>query len=401
MAQQNILVTGAAGFIGSKVCEFLLTKPELIPSSLGVESKHFPISSPLGGEGKDEGVKSVNVIGIDNMNDYYDVRLKQWRLDQLKKLNSHCKEPSSSVIARNPELVEGDEAISSNRFVFNKVDIEDYTALKKLFQKYTDTPLPRYSDTQKSSVSPFLSIINLAARAGVRYSLENPFIYYTTNVIGNLNLLELCREFGVKKYILASTSSLYAGQKMPFKETLPVNEPISPYAASKKSGEVTCYTYHNLYDIDVTILRYFTVYGPASRPDMCPLRFISWVDQEKPVIIYGDGNQSRDFTYVDDIAQGTIKALKPLGFEIINLGGDKPCKLMDFLQIIQNKLNKPNKLNIIYEPFHPADMMATWADITKAKKILNWQPEIKLEQGIESAVKWFIENRSWVTKIKL
>jgi len=383
MARQNILVTGAAGFIGWKVCEFLLTKPDLIPSSLeakgkhspipsflGAKGKHSPIPSPLGGEGKGEGVKvkSINVIGIDNMNDYYDVRLKQWRLEQLKKYPN---------------------------FTFHQLDIENYGVLKKLFQQYSMSPIHR------NSVSPFLSIINLAARAGVRYSLENPFIYYTTNVIGNLNLLELCREFGVKKYILASTSSLYAGQKMPFKETLPVNEPISPYAASKKSGEVTCYTYHNLYDIDVTILRYFTVYGPASRPDMCPLRFISWVYQEKPVIIYGDGTQSRDFTYVDDIAQGTIKALKPLGFEIINLGGDKPCKLMDFLQIIQNKLNKPNKLNIIYEPFHPADMMATWADITKAKNILAWQPEIKLEQGIESAVKWFVENRSWAAKIKL
>ena len=290
-------------------------------------------------------------------------------------------------------------------------------SLKKLFQKYSDSPKSTAQSahnrphTLNKSVGaktaskmpepPFTAVINLAARAGVRYSLENPFIYYTTNVIGNLNLLELCREFGVKKYILASTSSLYAGQKMPFKETLPVNEPISPYAASKKSGEVTCYTYHNLYGIDVTILRYFTVYGPASRPDMCPLRFISWVDQEKPVIIYGDGTQSRDFTYVDDIAQGTIKALKPLGFEIINLGGDKPCKLMDFLQIIQNKLNKPNKLNIIYEPFHPADMMATWADITKAKDILAWQPTIKLEQGVDAAVQWFIENRSWMAEIKL
>ena len=351
MAQQNILVTGAAGFIGWKVCEFLLTKPELIPSDLMTNDS-----------------MTISVIGIDNMNDYYDVRLKQWRLEQLKKYPN---------------------------FTFHQLDIENYTVLKKLFQQYSMSPIHR------NSVSPFLSIINLAARAGVRYSLENPFIYYTTNVIGNLNLLELCREFGVKKYILASTSSLYAGQKMPFKEDLPVNEPISPYAASKKSGEVTCYTYHNLYDIDVTILRYFTVYGPASRPDMCPLRFISWVDQEKPVIIYGDGTQSRDFTYVDDIAQGTIKALKPLGFEIINLGGDKPCKLMDFLQIIQNKLNKPNKLNIIYEPFHPADMMATWADITKAKNILGWQPNINLEQGIESAVKWFIENRSWAAEIEL
>jgi nucleoside-diphosphate-sugar epimerase len=274
MEQQiNILVTGAAGFIGWKVCELLLTKPELIPSDIMTNDS-----------------MTVSVIGIDNMNDYYDIRLKQWRLEQLKKLNSHCQEPSSSVIARNPELVEGDEAISPNRFMFHKLDIEDYASLKKLFQKYsvhsksTAQSAHNRPDTLNKSVGaktaslmpepPFTAVINLAARAGVRYSLENPFVYYTTNVIGTLNLLELCREFGVKKFILASTSSLYAGQKMPFKEELPVNEPISPYAASKKSAEVTCYTYHNLYDIDVTILRYFTVYGPASRPDMSPMEMV-------------------------------------------------------------------------------------------------------------------------------
>ena len=367
MKQQiNILVTGAAGFIGWKVCEFLLTKPELIPSSLEAEGKYSPISSPLGGEGKGEGVKSVNVIGIDNLNDYYDVRLKQWRLEQLKKYPN---------------------------FTFHKLDIEDYDGLKELFQQYFRSPVPRSTD------SPFLAIINLAARAGVRYSMENPFVYYTTNVIGTLNLLELCRELGVKKFILASTSSLYAGQKMPFKETLPVNEPISPYAASKKSAEVTCYTYHNLYDIDVTILRYFTVYGPASRPDMSPLRFISWVYQEKPVIIYGDGKQSRDFTYVDDIARGTIMALKPLGFDTINLGCDRPHELLEFLKLIEEKLGK--KAKIINEPMHPADMKATWADITKAKKILAWQPTVKLTQGLDESVKWFTDNRSWITKIKL
>ena len=186
---------------------------------------------------------------------------------------------------------------------------------------------------------------------------------------------------------------------MPFKETLPVNEPISPYAASKKSAEVTCYTYHNLYDIDVTILRYFTVYGPASRPDMSPLRFISWVYQEKPVIIYGDGKQSRDFTYVDDIARGTIMALKPLGFDAINLGCDQPHELLEFLGIIEEKLGK--KANIVHEPMHPADMMATWADITKAKKILGWQPSVKLTHGLDESVKWFTDNQDWAVKIKL
>jgi len=359
----NILVTGAAGFIGWKVCEFLLTKPELIPNDIMTNDS-----------------MTISVVGIDNMNDYYDVRLKEWRLDQLKQLSRHCEESS-------------DEAISHNRFKFHKLDIEDYASLKDLFKDYTDTPTPSHSHT------PFSAVINLAARAGVRYSMENPFVYYTTNVIGNLNLLELCREFGVKKFILASTSSLYAGQKMPFKEDLPVNEPISPYAASKKSAEMSCYTYHHLYDIDVTILRYFTVYGPASRPDMSPLRFISWVYQEKPVIIYGNGMQSRDFTYVDDIAWGTIMALKPLGFEMINLGCDKPYKLLDFLGMIEKNLGK--KAKITHEPTHPADMQATWADIAKAKAVLKWKPGINLEQGIKESIQWFNENKTLAANIKL
>lgn len=364
MSQQiNILVTGAVGFIGWKVCEFLLTKPELIPNDIMTNDS-----------------MTISVVGIDNMNDYYDVRLKQWRLDQLKQLSRHCEESS-------------DEAISHNRFKFHQLDIEDHAALKDLFKKYTDTPTPSHFHT------PFAAVINLAARAGVRYSMENPFVYYTTNVIGNLNLLELCREFGVNKFILASTSSLYAGQKMPFKENLPVNEPISPYAASKKAAEMTCYTYHHLYGIDVTILRYFTVYGPASRPDMSPLRFISWVYQEKPVIIYGDGTQSRDFTYVDDIARGTIMALKPLGFDIINLGCDKPYKLLDFLGMIEEKLGK--KAKIAHEPTHPADMQATWADIEKAKDIIYWEPTIEINHGLNASIKWFVENTSWAGRIEL
>ncbi len=331
----NILVTGSAGFIGWKVCESLLKSSELIP---GISKK-----------------ENLQIVGVDNLNDYYDVRLKQWRLEQLKKFSN---------------------------FRFHKADIEDLKTLNDLFEEYR-----------------FDLIINLAARAGVRYSMENPFVYYTTNVLGNLNLLELSRKFKVKKYILASTSSLYAGQKMPFKETLPVNEPISPYAASKKGAEVTCYTYHKLYGLDITIVRYFTVYGPAGRPDMSIFRFIYWVDQEIPVIIYGDGNQSRDFTYVDDIARGTILALRPLGFEIINLGGDHPHKLNEVLQMIETELSK--KAKIEYQPFHPADMLATWADITKAKNLLGWQPEIDIKKGIDSAVDWYQKNRTWIKKIKI
>jgi UDP-glucuronate 4-epimerase len=375
--QINILVTGAAGFIGWKVCEFLLTKPELIPNDIMTNDS-----------------MTIQVIGIDNLNNYYDVRFKQWRLDQLKKYPN---------------------------FKFHKLDIEDYAALKKLFSKYSvaqssviasdakqfnaaqrahnrSAAITTASQTPKPQ-SPFIAVINLAARAGVRYSMENPFVYYATNVIGNLNLLELSREFSVKKFILASTSSLYAGQKMPFKEDLPVNEPISPYAASKKSAEMTCYTYHHLYDIDVTILRYFTVYGPASRPDMSPLRFISWVYQGKPVIIYGDGTQSRDFTYVDDIARGTIMALKALGFEMINLGCDKPYKLLDFLGMIEKNLGK--KAKITHEPTHPADMEATWADITKAEAILKWKPNIILDIGVTTAIDWYVDNEKWASNLRL
>lgn len=436
----KILVTGAAGFIGWKVCEFLLSKPELIPGfqESCVESKATKmVSSQRSSERNKKGLSSwkqillarsqaqwekenFKVIGVDNMNDYYDVRLKEWRLAQLKKFPN---------------------------FEFHKLDIEDFTSLRQLFEKYSapQSPLPRrertkpalskvegvrvndvianrpsssqlkqsHSSTNQTNSTnktnatnrtnqtsvPFSAVINLAARAGVRYSLENPFVYYTTNVMGNLNLLELCREFGVKKYILASSSSLYAGQKMPFKEDLPVNEPISPYAASKKSGEVTCYTYHNLYDIDVSILRYFTVYGPASRPDMAPYRFISWIDREKPVTIYGDGTQSRDFTYVDDIAKGTIAALKPIGFEIVNLGSNGPLELIEFLHIIEKQLKK--KANIVYEPFSICDMKATWADISKAKEVLGWEPTVKIDTGVESAVRWYIENRSLAAFIKL
>ena len=333
-----ILVTGAAGFIGWKVCEFLLTHPELIPENID---------------------RDATVVGIDNINDYYDIQLKEWRLEQLQKTK-----------------------LSGRQFVFYREDIENLAALKELFMRHQ-----------------FVAVVNLAARAGVRYSLENPFVYYTTNVIGNLNLLELCRECGVRKFILASSSSLYAGQEMPFQEDLPVNEPISPYAASKKSGEVTCYAYHHLYNIDVTVLRYFTVYGPASRPDMAPLRFISWIFQERPVTIYGDGSQSRDFTYIDDIARGTLLALKPLGFEIINLGGDRPYALLDFLRVVEEKIGRKAKLE--YKSFHPADMKATWADIKKARRLLNWQPSIYLEQGVEHAIQWFRENHAIAAKIRL
>ncbi len=321
---KNILVTGAAGFIGSKVSERL------------VKEGH-------------------NVVGIDNLNDYYDTRLKLWRLDNLKKYSN---------------------------FKFYKINIENYKSLKKIFQTYQ-----------------FVAVINLAARAGVRYSLENPFIYLSTNAGGTLNLLELCKEYNVPKFVLASTSSLYAGQKMPFKEELPVNTPISPYAASKKSAEAMAYSYHYLYGVDVTILRYFTVYGPGGRPDMSIFRFIKWIIEGSPLEIFGDGSQERDFTYVNDIARGTIKALKPLGFEIINLGNNHPDKLSTAIQLIEKYVG--GKARFKYKEFHKADMKATWADISKAQRLLDWQPQVGLEEGIKKTVEWTKDNWNWVKDITI
>jgi nucleoside-diphosphate-sugar epimerase len=322
---KTILLTGAAGFIGWKTAEFLLK----------------------------EGHK---VIGVDNLNNYYDVRLKEYRKKDLEKYEN---------------------------FKFYPVDIENFQALEILFNDYK-----------------FDVVINLAARAGVRYSIINPYVYMTTNANGTLNLLELMKKYGVKKLVLASTSSLYAGQPMPFKEDLPVNTPISPYAASKKAAEVMAYTYHYLYGIDVSVVRYFTVYGPAGRPDMSIFRFIKWIDEGKPIILYGDGSQSRDFTYVDDIARGTILATKELGYEIINLGGGKnPISLKMVIEAIETHLGK--KAVIDYRPFHKADLKETWADITKAKNLLDWEPKVSFEEGIKKTVDWYLENRDWLKDVEV
>ncbi|MBF0595338.1 MAG: SDR family NAD(P)-dependent oxidoreductase [Candidatus Omnitrophica bacterium] len=313
----HYLLTGAAGFIGSKTAELLL------------KAGH-------------------TVVGIDNLNDYYSPAVKQARIKPLIK--------------------------SFKNFKFYPVDIEHLPALKKLFEQYK-----------------FKAVINLAARAGVRYSMDHPHIYFTTNVLGTVNLLECCREFKVRKFILASTSSLYAGQKMPFKETLAVNTPISPYAASKKGAEAACFSWHKLYGIDVSIVRYFTVYGPAGRPDMSVDIFTRNIDAGKPVEVFGDGTQSRDFTYVEDIARGTIKALKPVGFEVFNLGSDDPYKLNYMIALVEKYLGK--KARVIHKPFHKADIMATWADITKARTMLGWKPTVTLEEGIKRTVDHYLQNK--------
>ena len=323
------LVTGVAGFIAARTTELLLQQGH-------------------------------EVVGIDNLNDYYDVRLKQWRLKRLET---------------------GDYA---NRFTFLKLDVEDLAGLQKFFSEH----------------GPVDAVLNLAARAGVRYSMENPHVYLSTNAAGTLNLLECMRECGCPKMVLASTSSLYAGQKMPFAEDLPVNEPLSPYAASKKAAELMAYSYHKLYDTDVSVVRYFTVFGPAGRPDMGTFRFIRWIDEGVPIELFGDGSQSRDFTYVDDIARGAIAASKKVGYEIINIGGGRnPVSLNRVIEILEDMLGK--KAQIEQKPFHKADLMETWAEIEKADRLLGWRPEISLEEGLRYTVDWYLENSDWVRELEL
>ena len=323
----HYLVTGVAGFIANQVARRLL----------------------------DEG---HTVVGIDSVNDAYDVRVKEWRLAQIE---------------------------GRPGFEFHRLDIVDRYAMADAFAQFT-------------ARAPLDAVINLAARAGVRTSVENPWVYIDTNVTGTLNLLELCREHMVPKFVLASTSSLYgAHNPRPFREDADTDGPLSPYAASKKGAEALCYTYHYLYGMDVTVFRYFTVYGPAGRPDMSVFRFIKWINEGQPVQVYGDGRQSRDFTYVDDIARGTIAGLKPLGFEVINLGSDEPVVLMDAIRLIERLLDKEAQLE--HKPRHAADVMATWADIGKAERLLGWRPQVSFEEGIGQAVKWYRENRDWARDV--
>ncbi len=297
-----------------------------------------------------------NITGVDNLNDSCDPRLKKHRLKSLQGRRG--------------------------KFQFYRADVSDLTALRKIFGKHRPD-----------------AVIHLAARAGVRYSLENPFIYVSTNVSGTLNVLELCREFGARKLVFASTSSLYAAEPAPFREEYPVNKPISPYAATKKAAETMCYTYHYLHGLDVTILRYFTVYGPAGRPDMSYFRFIEQIRRGKTVSIYGDGRQERDFTFIDDIARGTVMGLKKVGFRVINLGGGKRYPLSRLVRLIEK--NTGRKAKIRYCPASKTDMKNTWADNSTARRILGWRPEVSLEEGVKRTVAWHRENERFVETIPL
>lgn len=322
---KNYLVTGAAGFIASRVIEILL------------EDGH-------------------TVIGVDNMNDAYDVRMKEYRLKKLQKYPN---------------------------FTFYLSDIAE----RETFN--TRSQLRQF---------PFDAVINLAARAGVRQSVENPWVYVDTNITGTLNLLEFCHEQSIPKLILASTSSIYGDNApLPTSEMECSDHPLQSYAATKKSAEVLCYVYHYLYGLDVTVFRYFTVYGPSPRPDMVMFRFTQWISEGRPVNVNGDGEQSRGFTYLEDIARGTILGLKPLGYEIINLGGHQVIKINELIRLMESLTGKT--ANIEYLPRHPADMVTNWANVEKAKQLLGWEPIVELQEGVSQLVDWYNQERSWASQI--
>ena len=238
------------------------------------------------------------------------------------------------------------------------------------------------------------AVIHLAAKAGVRASIEDPRSYYETNVLGTLNLLELCREFGVSRFIMASTSSVYGHHgDGPESETSQINRPLSPYAASKAAAEALLHSYHYLHDIDAVVLRYFTVYGPAGRPDMSVFRFIRAIVEGEPVTVYGDGTQRRDFTYVEDIARGTVASLGIQGYQTINLGNDRPVSVNDLIRIIEEVVGRPS--HVQHQERHEADPLLTWADIGRARTILGWSPSTPIEEGIRRTVEWYLENRAW------
>lgn len=317
------LLAGAAGFIAARVADYLLADGH-------------------------------SIVGVDNLNDAYDVRMKHHRLEGLRQQGS---------------------------FAFHQLDIAE-----------KDTVLALAAE------GPYDAVINLAARAGVRASLEDPWAYVATNTTGTLNLLELCRQNEVKKFVLASTSSIYgADAPLPTPETADSSHPLQPYAASKKGAEALCHSYHYLFGIDVTVVRYFTVYGPAGRPDMSMFRFAKWIAEGEPVLVNGDGEQTRGFTYVDDIARGTIQALKPVGYEIVNLGGHEQISMNALIAIMEEILKK--KADVQFGPFHKADMVANWADVSKAGELLGWEPQVGLRAGIQKMVDWYLENREWAKDI--
>ena len=292
-------------------------------------------------------MRGDTVTGIDNMNNYYDPTLKE---------------------ARNKILDEDDN------YDFHQVDISERDALEYLFKEHK-----------------FEKVCHLAAQAGVRYSLIDPFIYQKSNVEGFVNMIHLSKEYEVKNFVYASSSSVYGGNtKIPFSEDDPVDKPISLYAATKKANELMAYTYTHLYQLPCVGLRFFTVYGPYGRPDMALYKFTKNIMEDREIEVYNFGNMRRDFTYIDDIVQGVLASLdREFEYEIFNLGNNKPVELNRFIEIIEQELGKEAKKTML--PLQPGDVPETYADIDKAKRLLDFEPKTSIEDGIKKFVAWYRE----------
>lgn len=332
----KILVTGAAGFIGYHLCEALLKQ-------------------------------GFEVIGLDNINAYYDIGLKYNRLKELGISRSDAENFNHRCSG----------SLHGNRFSFVRMNLEDRDSLPELFQK-----------------EKFDIVCNLAAQAGVRYSLENPEVYIDSNIVGFLNLLECCRNFKIKHLVYASSSSVYGlNKKVPFSTKDNVDHPISLYAASKKSNELMAYTYSHLYKIPATGLRFFTVYGPWGRPDMAMFLFTDAILKDRPINVFNHGNMKRDFTYVDDIIEGLMRIIqKPVNerkekYKIYNIGNNKAVKLTDFISSIEQCIGKTAKKNML--PMQPGDVEKTWANVDELIADYNYSPNTTVDDGIKSFVDWY------------
>ena len=314
----NILVTGGAGFIGSHLCERLI--------SLGSK-----------------------VICIDNFDNFYDPLVKENNISEIA---------------------------ASKYFKLYRSDITDLRQIEKIF-----------SETSIDMV------IHLAARAGVRPSIQNPLLYERVNILGTMNLLECCKKYNIPKFIFASSSSVYGGnKKLPFSEEDNVDHPISPYAATKKACELICYTYYDLYNIAIYCFRFFTVYGPRQRPEMAIHKFTRFILSGEEIEIYGDGSSSRDYTFIDDVISGIVNSLDRLkGFEVINLGNSKTVKLIDLVKMIEDLTEKKARLRFMGS--QPGDVFATYADIGKAEKMLKYFPETNIKEGLKKFIKWYKEKK--------
>ena len=348
----KILVTGTAGFIGFHLANRLLQRGD-------------------------------EVVGLDNINDYYDIRVKYGRLQ------------NSGIIENieDGDNIEYNKLIQSknyDKYKFIKLNLEDKENLDKLFKE-----------------EKFDAVCNLAAQAGVRYSLTNPMSYMNSNIIGFMNILEACRNFEVKNLSYASSSSVYGlNQKQPFSTHDSVNHPISLYAASKKSNELMAHTYSHLFNISTTGLRFFTVYGPWGRPDMALFLFTKAILEDKPIDVFNYGNMQRDFTYVDDIVEGIVRVIDnpakanesfdPLNpdpasssapYKVYNIGNNAPVKLMDFIEALEEKIGKKAKKNML--PIQPGDVPSTYADVNDLINDLGYKPQTPIKEGISKFVDWY------------